>query len=836
MPFRCRDAYILCQPVFLQDRVHHKNRTMKASLKPQQLRKTYTPDQLKDYSEKISEHRKAIIGQKRAVQALRFGLGNRAPGFNVYVSVPSRGENKIDLIRHFLEELAEKSSAPSDWCYVNNFADPHCPNALQLPAGKAGELKKDIEQFLDEAQRALVKTFESDEYAEKQDAIRKEAGKKQQLIFNELNEKAQRENFLLKTTPMEILAIPKKEDKPITDEQFQQMSKEERSEILAKQRAFQDLLRIAMRQSRELEKEATHQLFELEQQAALYAIEDLLQELMERYRQIEEVPEYLEDMKNDILENLALFLQEEQESANIGIRLQRSALYQRYEVNVLVDNSKLEKAPITVELNPSFNNLFGKIERESVMGTLVTNFSLIRSGALHEANGGFLILPLDDLLREPFSWDTLKRALRNRRIEIEDPTERMGFISAKSLKPEPIPLNLQVILIGQQRLFYLLHQFDDDFHDLFKVKAEFDVVMPASQENIADLCRFVNSLHESEKILPVDKTALVKILEHGHRLAEHQEKLSSQLDEITDTLREANYYAGKESAATITDQHINQAIREKEYRSDLIHEKIKELIEQKIIVIDMEGEKTGQVNGLAVFDLGDVAFGRPNRITASVSVGLQGIVDIEREVELGDPVHSKGVMILSGFLFDKFGKDKPLNLSARLVFEQSYSGIAGDSASSAEVYAILSALSGLPIRQGVAVTGSVNQKGQVQAVGGINQKIEGFFEVCRQQGLTGEQGVLLPASNVRHLMLKEEVIEAVSQGQFHLWAVETIDEGIEILTGIQAGTTEWNAPEGTLEFEKDSVYDRVNRRLLQLTEAWQTYGRPKTEQGVSLSS
>jgi lon-related putative ATP-dependent protease len=604
------------------------------------------------------------------------------------------------------------------------------------------------------------------------------------------------------------------------------MSKEERSEILAKQRAFQDLLRATMRQSRELEKEANQQLLKLEQQAALYAIEDLFQELMEFYQNIEEVPEYLEDMKNDILDNLSLFLQKEEETSNVGIRLQRSSLYQRYEVNVLVDNSKLEKAPIIVELNPSFHNLFGKIERESIMGTLVTNFTLIRSGALHEANGGFLILPLTELLREPFSWDSLKRALRNRCIEIEDPTEKLGFISAKSLKPEPIPLDMQVILIGQQHLFYLLHQFDNDFHDLFKVKADFDVVMPATEENITDLCRFVNSLHESEKILPVEKTALTKIIEHGHRLAEHQEKLTTQLDEITDTLREANYYAEMESAENITAGHITKAILEKHYRSDLIYEKVKELIEREIIIIDVEGQKTGQVNGLAVLDLGDTAFGRPNRITASVSVGLQGIIDIEREVELGDPVHSKGVMILSGFLFEKFGKDKPINLSARLVFEQNYSGIAGDSASSAEVYAILSALSGLPLKQGIAVTGSVNQKGQIQAVGGINQKIEGFFEVCRQKGLTGAQGVLLPASNAVHLMLKEEVVEAVAQDKFHLWAVDSVDEGIEILTGVKAGATEWVEKEGKLKFEKESVYDRVNQRLLQLSKAWKAYGRP----------
>ncbi len=792
-------------------------------LDAQALRKTYTAAEFETINEAIPQYRKAIIGQERAVRALRFGLGNRAPGFNVYVST-NQTDAKYSVIQHFLKDMAEQDPLPPDWCYVNNFQNPYCPEALRLPTGLGRQFKKDMANFIDDAEAALIKTMNSDEFYEKVNALKQELTEKQQKLFNEIRQKADQENFLLKRTPVELIAVPKKENRPLTEEEFQKLSETEKQRIIKKQQEFQEMLNNLVKNSLILERETQEKLAELEKNAALFAIEVLLENLMVKYKDIEEVPEYLDSLKKDMLENLHFFLQTKQQGSMPfpgGGNVQKKMIQQRYEVNVLVDNSGLQSAPIIVELNPTYNNLFGKIERESVMGTLVTDFTLIREGALHRANGGYLIIPVEDLLRAPFSWDTLKRALRNNQVEVEDPTEKLGFITAKSLKPEAIPLNLQVILVGQHYLFQLLYQLDDDFKSLFKVKAHFDSVMPASSQNLEDFCGYIYCVQKEEQLLPISNSALAKIIEQGHRLADHQEKITSEMEETADLLREANFYAKQTSANEISEEHIRKAVQEKIHRTSLIHDKIKELIEKEIIIIDLEGAKAGQVNGLSVLDLGDIAFGRPSKITATTSIGREGIIDIEREAKLGGALHTKGVMILSGFLFQKFGKDKPLNLSIRLVFEQSYSGVDGDSASSTELYAIISALSGIPIRQDIAVTGSVNQYGKIQAIGGVNEKIEGYFEVCRQKGLTGSQGVLIPKANTINLMLKEEVVEAVANGQFHIWAIRSVEEGIEILTGQKAGAISWDDTSGTLQVEENTVFAKVNKRLQQIADIWQ---------------
>lgn len=780
------------------------------------LRKTYQESDFSAMRQAMAEHQKGIIGQKRAVKALQFGLGNRAPGFNVYVSA-NDGDAKFPVIEHFLKNMAKNDPIPADWCYVNNFADPYCPNALCLPRGMAKKFRSDIENFISQAKVALIKAFESEEFIKKQSAVKEAFNKEQQALVTELNEKAIAENFIIKQTPMEILAVPVVDKQPLTPEQFQGLSKEERDSIREKQREFQQLMQHVMRKSRDIDRQAGQALLELEQNAALFAIKDLLDDVLEHYHEIAEVPEYLDALKNDILENLYLFLQDGKGQNDYNLMSQQKSLEQRYQVNVLVDNEKLEAAPIIVELNPNYNNLFGKIERESVMGTLVTNFSLIRSGSLHHANGGYLILPVDELLRSPFSWDTLKRALRNQRIEIEDPYEKLGLISAKSLKPEPVPLDVQVILVGNPRWFQLLYQYDEDFKKLFKVKADFDPVMQADENNVQEICSLVDAICQEESLLPAGDDALAKILEYSHRLADHQEKLITETDDIADLLREANYYARKAGDTILGADVILEAIQEKHYRSDLVHEKIKEMMSRNVILIDTDGEKTGQVNGLAVLDLGDISFGKPSRITASVSMGQGVIIDVEKEAKMSGPIHTKGVLILSGFLFDNFGRDKPLNLAVSLVFEQSYSGVDGDSASSTELYAILSRLADVPIKQGIAVTGSVNQRGEVQPIGGVNQKIEGYFDICQIKGLTGAQGVMIPKSNISNLMLKPEVVEAVADGQFHIWAIENIAEGIEILTGMKAGQGVWNREKGQMEFEPDTVFYRVNEELERMT-------------------
>jgi lon-related putative ATP-dependent protease len=502
--------------------------------------------------------------------------------------------------------------------------------------------------------------------------------------------------------------------------------------------------------------------------------------------------------------------------------------FRRYEVNVLVDHSEIEGAPVIVESNPTYNNLFGRIEKEPQFGTLLTDFTMIREGSLHRANGGYLVIPISELARAPLSWDSLKRALRTREVAVEEAAERLGFIATKSLRPESTALDIKIVLIGDAQSYYLLYAYDEDFRELFKVKADFDTRMERTPENVQNYASFVCSLCCDETLKHLDSTAMAKIVEHGSRLAGEQDKLSTRFGDLADVVRESSFYAVQDGLEYVTADHVKRAIDERFYRSNLVQERVQEMIERGSIMIDVEGAQAGQVNGLSVSGLGDIQFGRPSRITASVGLGRRGLVDIEREANLGGPLHTKGVLILSGYMVEQYAQDKPLSLSAQLVFEQSYGGVDGDSASSTELYAILSALSGLPIKQGIAVTGSVNQKGQVQAIGGVNEKIEGFFAVCEAKGLTGEQGVMIPESNVSNLMLKEEVVEAVAQGRFHIWAVKTIDEGIEVLTGVRAGA---RLEDGT--FEEGTVHGGADRRLRELAETMRAFAKAPDEQEPS---
>ena len=781
-----------------------------------QLRKTYDSADL--LPEDLANHRplKAIIGQDRAVKALRFGLGNRAPGFNIYLSgVP--GEGKIDAVLHFLEDLARREPPPQDWCYVNNFEDPYYPKRLSLPQGKAKELRTDVGRFVEEAQLALVKAFESEEYANKIEEIKLGYQELEKELYEKLNQKAKNAKFTINRTPVEVIAVPLVEGRPMMEKEFYALPEEERKRILDQQAEFKTELKAIARRLRELEKEFQGRAYELEQRVALFSIEALLDELHEKYDALPEVIAYLDAIKQHMLDDLSGFLQPN-EQAKGAYSQPKKQIPRAYEVNVLIDNSALEGAPIVLELNPTYNNLFGKVEKESYMGALMTDFTLIRAGSLHQANGGYIVLPVEELLRNYFSWESLKRALRNRELVVEDAGERYGFIATKGLKPEPVPLDVQVILIGRPQYYYLLYELDDDFQDLFKVKADFDTSMEPSPENLRDYMGFLNQLCREEGLLPFDASGMAAMLEYGHRLAGHQRRISTEFGIIADLVQEANHYARKEGADRIGSAQVKEAFREKVYRASLLQEKILDYIEQGVILLDLEGARVGQLNGLSVLQLGDTAFGRPTRITASVGVGGAGILDIEREAKLGGPIHTKGVLILSGFLTQLFGRENPLGLSARLVFEQSYSEVEGDSASSAELYALLSALSDIPLRQSIAVTGSVDQRGQVQAVGGINEKIEGFFAVCQAAGLTGEQGVMIPAGNLSDLMLREEVVEAVRQGQFHVWAVADIAEGIELLTGLPAGAPlgDWHG--GAPHFDEGSVFERADRRLQAMAE------------------
>ncbi len=770
-----------------------------------------------------------IVGQDRALHAMQFGLGIKDKGFNIYVSgMPGTG--RTTAVRRYLEEVAAKQKVPNDWCYVNNFQDPYHPHALSLPAGRATELQKGMENLTKLVFQEVRNVFESEEYAKhKEESLNKFQQQKQQIL-EQVAQQAGSEGFVLQPTPMGVVTVPTRNGKPMSEDDFMKLSQKDKDALLQKQQKVQNALEASIRQTRSLDKDAREAVDKLDREITRYALRSWYDEMKTKFQDLAEVQQYIDDVQADLLDQVELFKTEgQEETPAIPFGPQPKSLpVKKYAVNILVDNARLKGAPVIVETNPTHDNLFGRIEQEARFGALVTDFTLVRGGALQRANGGYIVLPVEDVLTSPFSWEDLSHALANGKIEIEDTSEKYGF-STKSLKPEPIPLDLKVILIGRPDIFQLLLTYEAHFSELFKVKAEFDTSMKRSDEHTREYAGFATMLCNTENLKHLDASALKRLVEHGSRLADDQEKLSTRFSEIADVLREANYYAGLDGSQLIGAQHIRKTIEERYYRSNLIQERLTEMIARGVIKIDISGKKVGQINGLSVLGLGDISFGQPNRITVSLSLGREGVVNIEREAKLSGPIHTKGVLILAGFLASRYAKDKPLSLSARLVFEQSYGGIEGDSASSTELYAILSALSGLPVNQAIAVTGSVNQNGEVQAIGGANEKIEGYFEVCKLAGLNGEQGVVLPESNVVNLMLKEEVIEAIREGKFHIWPVRTIDEGIEVLTGVKAGERQADG-----SFDADSVNARVDQQLRKMAEDLQRFGKEnghKKEEG-----
>jgi lon-related putative ATP-dependent protease len=785
-------------------------------LSVEQLRKVCDPAMIECTSSQEIQTLETIIGQERAVKALHFGLGIKESGFNIYVAgLPGTG--RTTAVKRFLEELARDQPVPDGWCYANNFRDPYRPKALRLPPGRAGAFQADMKSLITAASREIRAAFESDEYTARKEELTQAIQRQREELLTHVNEDAQREGFAIQMTPVGLLTIPMKKGQPLSDEEFMALKPEEKEALRQKREKIQAEIEAAVRQAKRLERSAYEQIQKLDRDVASYALSHPIEDLKEKYHDLPEIVTHLDEVRDDILENLDQFRAEPAETEAPAVPLRgmeaQESLSRKYEANLVVDHAEAVGAPVVTELNPTYNNLFGRIEQEARFGALVTDFSLIRVGSLHRANGGYLVLPVEDLLRNPFAWEGLKRALENREILIEDAASQYGFVTTKSLKPQAIPLNVKVILIGQPDLYQLLRAYDEHFSELFKVKADFDSRMARTPESIQDYAAFVCTVCESEGLKHLDDGALAKIVEHGSRLVEDQEKLSTRFGEISDVIREASYYATVEDAPLVSAAHVQKAIEERFYRSNLIQERIQEMIERGSILIDAAGQKVGQVNGLSVIGLGDISFGQPSRITASIALGREGVMDIEREAEMGGPIHTKGVLILSGYLAEQYARNRPLSLSARLVFEQSYSGVEGDSASSTELYAILSSLADLSIKQGIAVTGSVNQKGEVQAIGGVNEKIEGFFEICRAKGLTGEQGVMIPSSNVPNLMLKEEVLAAVREGKFHVWPVRTIDEGIEVLTGVPAGKRQ---ADGT--FEAGTVHFLADKRLEAMAE------------------
>jgi lon-related putative ATP-dependent protease len=787
---------------------------MARELPPERLRKRVDPADLGVGHDGSAEPLEGIVGQKRALSALRFGLGIRGTGFNIYVA-GRPGIGKMTAVRSFLEELARGKATPSDWCYVHNFEDPYRPRALRLPAGRGRELEQDMRTLVDHARREIPKAFESEEYGAKRDRILKELERERAQFLEPVAQHAAQEGFVLEANPFGIALVFTRDGRTLTDAEIGQLPAAEREEIDRRRDRLQEEFKGALKRIRALAREARDKIQEVDRQVALFLVGGLMDDIAEKYVDQPDVAAHLRAVQKDILENIEPFKARSAgqaapapDAAVTPPAWLEESLFRKYQVNVLVDNDAKAGAPVIVEPNATYPILFGRIERETHLGTLSTDFTMIRAGSLHRANGGYLVLGVEDTVRNPFTWDGLKRSLRSGEIEIEELGERLGFFATKGLRPQPIPLDVKVVLIGSPTVYYLFHAYDPDFPELFKVQADFDTRMDWTDENVRDFTAFARAVSRKEGLLSTDADAAALLLEHGARLAEDQEKLSTHFGVIADLIREAHHWASQAGSSKIGAEHVRKALDEKVYRSNLVQERIREMILRGGLLIDTEGEVVGQVNGLSVLLLGDHAFGKPTRITASVGPGREGITDIEREIETGGPIHSKGVLILSGYFAQKYAQDRALTLSARLVFEQSYESVEGDSASAAELFALLSALSGAPAKQGVAVTGSVNQRGEIQAVGGVNEKIEGFFDVCRARGLTGAQGVIIPESNVRNLMLRQDVVEAVRDGSFHVWPIAAVGEGIEILTGVPEGERGAGG-----RFPKGTIGDLVRTKL-----------------------
>ena len=763
-----------------------------------------------------------VIGQPRAVEAVRFGIGIGQDGYNIFALGPT-GSGKRSLVTRFFEQRAKQNPVPADWCYVHNFELEHKPHAIQLSAGMGAQFKQDMEQLVEELRTALVAAFESDEYRARRQVIEEEFQGRQEESLEAVQAKAKEHNLALIRTPTGLIFAPMRQEEVISPEEFQKLSEEERQELEKHIKTLQDELQNILRQVPQWQRELRLRVRELNREMTTFAVGGLMEELRQEYADHPAVVNYLDQVQKDVVENARDFLPQEEiggdspESALAAMlarRQQQPNPMRRYRVNLLVDHQESSGAPVIYEDNPNYNNLVGRVEHIAQMGALVTDFNLIKPGCLHSANGGYLIIDARQLLLQPYAWEALKRALQSNQIRIESPGQMLSLVSTISLEPEPVPLDIKVALLGDRMLYYLLAQLDPDFSELFKVQADFDDEMDSDRENQQLYARLLASLVHKYELRELDRGAVAGVIDQSMRIVSDSEKLSARIGEISDLLREANYWAGEQGNGVITRQDVEKAIDAQIYRADRIKARLQETILRGTVLIDTTGEKVGQVNGLSVLQLGGYAFGTPSRITARVRLGKGEVVNIEREVELSGPIHSKGVLILAGFLGARYAKDRPLSLDASLVFEQSYGGVEGDSASSAELYALLSAIAEVPIKQSLAVTGSVNQHGQVQAIGGVNEKIEGYFDICKARGLNGEQGVLIPRANVKNLMLRQDVIEAVEAGNFFIYPVEDIDQGIELLTGLSAGV-----PDEEGEYPQDSFNARVQAQLVHFAEA-----------------
>jgi lon-related putative ATP-dependent protease len=750
-----------------------------------------------------------IIGQGRAAAAMEFGLAIKRTGYNIYVAGMT-GTGRSSYTRSIVNKIAQNEKTPEDWCYVYNFKTPDNPIAINLPAGMGSKLEKDIKWLIKRLKVELPKAFGGDEYEkQKSEIIQFYQGESSQLMEN-FTTFAKQKGFAIKKSEKGILTIPIIGDKPIEEENFLKLEKEERKTIEENSFIIQSKLLDTMKQIKEIEKSAVEKLEQLETKIALATVEQPIADLKDKYLKHKNVVEYLQSIQKDIIHNIEDFLglnKTADEENGFSDRIKDKDYTKRYQVNLIVDHRDTVGAPVVFEANPKYHNLFGKIEYESSLGVVKTDFSKIKPGSIHAANGGYIIINMADLTHNPESWEGLKRAIKTKSITIENIYSIVGIVSG-GMKPQPIPLNVKIVLIGSGQLYHMLYNYDEDFRKLFKIKADFDTDMSAADENIVKYAKFISSHCEKKDLLHFDSTGVASVVEYSRRLAEHKHKLSTRFNDIVEILIEADAWARIEGADIVTSYYVKKAISQKYYRSNRIDEKLQELIDTGVILISTEDKVVGQVNGLSIMEFGDISFGKPSRITSVTYAGEKGIINIEREIEMSGSIHDKGVLILSGYLGEKFAQEFPMSLSASICFEQLYDGIEGDSASSTELYSLLSSLAEVGIKQNIAVTGSVNQKGEIQPIGGVNEKIEGFFKTCKARGLKGNEGVMIPHQNVVNLMLDDEVVEAVKEGSFHIYAIKDVEEGIELLTDIPAGRRN---EEG--EYPEDTIFYKVQKRL-----------------------
>jgi len=798
------------------------------SLPPESLFQRVDPSTLAFETTEELEDLADVLGQARATEAIRFGIGIERDGYNLFV-LGEPGTGKHTIVRRFLEERAGQRPVAADWCYVNNFDEPHRPRALRFPAGRGVPFRQDMERLIEDLRSAIPAAFESEEYRARRHELEEELKERHEQAFSDLGREAETHNFALVRTPGGMALAPTRNGEVISPAEFEKLPDDEQKRIGAVLETLQEQLEKIVHQLPQWRRESKQRLRDLDRDFVMSAVGHLIDELKKRYGDLPEVLAHLEAVQQAVIEHADDFRRTEEgaEMTFLGIPMPRAAAgaaQRRFGVNVVVDNAELDGAPVIYTDEPSHPELIGRVEHLAQMGALITDFMLIKPGALHRANGGYLILDARKVLMQPYAWEALKRCLTARKLRIESLGQMLSLISTVSLEPEPIPLDVKVVLLGDRFLYYLLYHYDPDFRELFKVAADFEETMDRSTDAQHLHARMLAGMARKEKLLPFHREAVARILEHGARQAADAQKLSLRMQDLVDLLRESDYWARSEVREVVTMSDVKRAIEARVHRADRLREKVQESIRREILLVDTEGERIGQSNALSVVSLGDLDFGFPTRVSAGVRMGKGEVIDIQREVELGGPIHSKGVMILAGFLGARFASDRPLALSATLVFEQTYGTVEGDSASCAELYALLSALAEAPLAQSLAVTGSVNQFGAVQAIGGVNEKIEGFFDVCAERGLTGDQGVLIPQGNVQHLMLREDVVNACRQGKFHVYPVSNINQGIELLTGIPAGERDANG-----QFAEGSINARVEQRLLVLAELARVFSAPPEE-------